>query len=166
MPPSTALGDWYVNFIQTLNHRLVHFVSDRSLLSVVIPVRTLKTALDRHLLALRELLEALHIMPAVVEAELAQMQDRAVAATRSRSVLASMRNLSLNARCILAASPGIDPLELSRELSQIPCGPLGMGIPADVAVALLLERHFGVARGFPGAQEVAQANLAGPRDAG
>ena len=48
-PPSTALGDWYVNFIHTRNHRLVHFLSDRALLSVIVPVKTLKTSLDRHI---------------------------------------------------------------------------------------------------------------------
>ena len=60
-PPSTALGDWYVNFIQTRRHRLAHFVSDRSLLSVVVPVKTLKTVLERHIISRHHLLGALGV---------------------------------------------------------------------------------------------------------
>jgi len=139
--PSTALGDWYVNFIHTRNHRLVHFVSDRSLLSVVVPVKTLKTALDRHIDALSELLGDAGVAPAIVQAEIAEMRERAVAATASRSILASMRDLALNARVALEQVPRISCLELSRELTQSPCGPLGMALPSEVAIALLLKRH-------------------------
>jgi hypothetical protein len=115
--PSTALGDWYVNFIHTRRHRLVHFVSDRSLLSVVVPVKPLKTALDRHLLSLRDLLGALGANPEIIQAELREMEQRAVAKTRSQSVLASMRDVALNARSSLERSPNISSAELSLELS-------------------------------------------------
>ena len=150
-PPSTALGDWYVNFINTRNHRLVHFVSDRSLLSVVVPVRTLKTALDRHLASLHDLLEALGVPPAIIQSELDEMRDRAVAKTQSRSVLASMRDLSLNARWILAQAPRASPLEISSQLAWVPCGPLAMAFPAEVATALLLKRHANPAESLRGA---------------
>jgi len=149
--PSTALGDWYVNFIHTRKHRLVHFVSDRSLLSVVVPVKTLKTALDRHVLSLRDLLGALGVKPTVIQAEMVEMEQRAVAKTSSRSVLASMRDLALNARWILERTPGISPAEVSLELSEIPCGPLGMRVPAEAAMALLLEHHSGRSDGLRGA---------------
>jgi len=140
-PPSTALGDWYVNFINLRNHRLVHFVSDRSLLSVVIRVTTLKTALDRHIAALHDLLADLGVPPAIVQAELGEMRQRAVAKTQSRSVLASMRDLALNVRWILADAPRATPLEISRELAQVPCGPLAVAFPAEAAISLLLNRH-------------------------
>jgi hypothetical protein len=130
-----------VNFIQTRRHRLVHFVSDRSLLSVVIPVRPLKTALDRHIDALHELLGELAVDSAAIRAELAEMDTRRVSKTRSQSVLASMRDLALNARSAIDQSPDVTCLELSRELSQIPCRPLLMALPADMARSLILERH-------------------------
>jgi hypothetical protein len=149
--PSTALGDWYVNFIHTRKHRLVHFVSDRSLLSVVVPVKTLKTALDRHVLSLGDLLGALGAKPTVIRAEMAEMEQRAVAKTRSRNVLASMRDLALSARWILERTPRINLAEVSLELSQIPCGPLGMRFPAEVAMALLLEHHTRGSEGLRGA---------------
>jgi hypothetical protein len=139
--PSTALGDWYVDFIHTRKHRLVHFVSDRSFFSVVLPVKTLKTALERHVLSLRDLLGALAVRHTIVQSEMAEMEQRAVGNARSQSVLASMHDLALNARSILERTPSISPAELSLELSQIPCGPLGTRLPAEAAMALLLERH-------------------------
>ena len=56
--PSTALGDWYANQLNVGSIRLVHFMSDRSLLSVILPFKTIKTVTERHLVALRDLLEA------------------------------------------------------------------------------------------------------------
>jgi hypothetical protein len=145
--PSTALGDWYVNFIHTRKHRLVHFVSDRSLLSVIVPVKTLKTALDRHVTSLNDLLATLGVNTTLIRRELSEMAEREVAKTRSRSVLASMRDLSLNARWILEQTPDITPSELSIELSQVPCGPLEIPIPAEATIALIKERHSGTAEG-------------------
>jgi hypothetical protein len=120
-------------------------VSDRSLLSVVVPVKTLKTALDRHIGALHDILHDLGVPPAIVQAELEEMRQRAVAKTQSRSVLASMRDLALNVRWILAEAPGATPLEISRELAEVPCGPLALVFPAAAAIALLLERHSNTA---------------------
>jgi len=140
-PPSTALGDWYVDFIHTRDHRLVHFVSDRSLLSVVVPVRTLKTALNRHLASLHDLLEQFGVHPAIIQAELDEMGERVVGKTRSQSVLASMRALAINARSILAKATRASPLEISYRLAEVPCGELAMALPSELAIRLLQKRH-------------------------
>jgi len=140
-PPSTALGDWYVDFINMRSHRLVHFLSDRSLLSVVVPVKTLKTALDRHIASLHDLLEHLAIPPAIIRAELDEMRERAVGKTQSPSVLASMRELAINVRRILAEAPRASALEISRELARVRSGPSPIAFPAEVAIGLLLKRH-------------------------
>jgi hypothetical protein len=139
--PTTALGDWYVNFIHMRRHRLVHFLSDRSLLSVLVPVKTLKTVLDRHVVELGELLYSMGLDASVVRAELAAMNNRSVAKTNSSSILGSMRDLSLNARWILEHTPTLSLTQVSLELSRVPCGPLGMAMPEEAAIELLLERH-------------------------
>jgi hypothetical protein len=63
-----------------------------------------------------------------------------MATTPSKSVLASMRDLAINARWILERSPGMSPADLSLELAQVPCGALGTRLPAEAAMALLGER--------------------------
>jgi hypothetical protein len=79
------------------------------------------------------------------------MQQRAVAKTQSKNVLASMRDLALNARWILERSPGISPAEPSLELAQVPCEPLGMRFPARAAMALLAQLHSATSEGVRGA---------------
>ncbi len=37
--PTTQLGDWYGNVLFIRHHRLMMFVSDRSLLPVIVPIR-------------------------------------------------------------------------------------------------------------------------------
>jgi hypothetical protein len=150
-PPTTALGDWYVNFINMRNHRLVHFVSDRSLLSVVVPVKTLKTALDRHIASLHDLLEGLGVPSCITKAELDEMRERAVAEIPSRSVPAAVGDLALSLRRLLVEEPHANPLEISRKLAQVPCGPLAMAFPAEVAIGLLQTRHSPPAEAVRGA---------------
>jgi hypothetical protein len=93
----------------------------------------------------------LGVPPAIIQSELDEMKDRAVAKTHSRSILASMRDLSLNARWILAQAPSASPLEVSSQLAMVPCGPLAMAFPAEEAIALLLKRHADSAEGLRGA---------------
>jgi len=139
--PSTALGDWYVDFIQTRKHRLVHFVSDRSLLSIVVPVRTLKTALARHVPSLRDLLAAMGVNQRMIDLEVAEMEQQAVAHAQSEMLLAPMRDLALHARHLLEGTPDMSLAQVSWELSQVPCARLDMRVPAEAAIALLVGRH-------------------------
>ena len=139
--PSTALGDWYANLLNVGNLRLVHFMSDRSLLSVVVPFKTIKTVVQRHLLAFNDLLETLDIDPWIIAAELSEMQGHSIGKTQSRSVLGSMRDLALNAWWLIERDPQASMLEIAYQLSGVLCGPLGMAYPREVAKALLLERY-------------------------
>jgi hypothetical protein len=139
--PTTALGAWYADFIHMRRYRLVHFVSERSLLSVVVPVKTLKTALDRHILALGNLLATMGVESNIIQHELEEMDQRVVAESQSPNLLASMGDLSLNARRILERTPSRSPEQLSLELSVVACRPLGMKTPAEVATGLLAERY-------------------------
>ena len=139
--PSTALGDWYANQLNVGSIRLVHFMSDRSLLSVIVPFKTIKTVTERHLVALRELLEALGLNPSSIDAELNEMHSHRIGKTQSRSALGSMRDLALNAWWIIESNPQTSMLEIAYQLAEVPCGPLGMAYPREVATALLVERH-------------------------
>ena len=53
---TTALGDWYANLLSIRRARLVLLVSDRSLLSVLVPARDWGNFTQRLRLALSDLL--------------------------------------------------------------------------------------------------------------
>lgn len=136
--PTTRLGDWYGNTFFPGQARYVIFVSELSLLSVVMPLRERKKLLLNFQSRLRELLTALSMTEDQIEAELRETETYAVAPTISRSILGSMNDLVLNADDYVQSHREPTLLELELMLAEIPCGPLDMAYPAEVAIGLLL----------------------------
>ena len=134
---STALGDWYANLLFTRRARLVLLVSDRSLLSVLFPVRDCVNFAPRFRSAVTDLLTSLGIAPVALATELREMNEVQFGRTISRSVLGSMNDLAYHARWLLGQRPSLRETDLALELSQIPCGPIGYRHPGEVAAELL-----------------------------
>ena len=65
------------------------------------------------------------------------MEQVRFARTASRSVLGSMIDLSYQTRWMLDARPGMTLDDVALELSRVPCGPIAMQYPRDVATAFL-----------------------------
>ena len=133
-----------MNLLRLGTRQFVLCTSERSLLSVVLPARGLKTVLSARLHdALSSLLADLGVAESVVKAELKEMQVSCIAATANRVVLGSMNDLAVHLEAALLQTPSL-PLEvLSRELSDVLCGPLGNRWPGVVAAELLQGSHGG-----------------------
>ena len=70
-PPTTALGDWYVNLVRFGRQQVVMATSERSLLTVLLPARDLRQSLVPNLQsAVQQLLTVLGIPPEAVSREL------------------------------------------------------------------------------------------------
>ena len=82
-----ALGHWYANVMTINNSILVHAISERSLLSVVLPGAPFKTLAARFPRALAEVLDALAVPRKEIARELTAMSPLAIAATANRQVL-------------------------------------------------------------------------------
>ena len=133
-PPTTALGDWYATILHTRPRHLVLCVSDASRLAVVLPSSPLGTLVPRFRRALRPLLQEIGISEAAIAREEAQMESLVFGPTRSRSVLGTMNDFvyQIEYDCDLYT-----PEEISLRLSEVPCGPLQMRYPREVAKELL-----------------------------
>ena len=136
---STVLGDWYGNLLFTRHSKLVLLVSERSLLSVPLPVRDCVNFVPRFRSAVGNVLAAVGVSAGPVAAELGEMENVEFARTISRSVLGSMNDLADQARWLLGERPDITVRDLALELSQVPCGPIGYRHPGEFAAALLQE---------------------------
>jgi hypothetical protein len=139
-PPTTALGDWYVNLVRFGRQQVVIATSERSLLTVLLPARDLRQSLVPNLQwAVQQLLTALGIPPETVHREIAEMQPAAFASAANRRVLGSMNDFTWQIGAYLSRTD--DALELARRLSDTPMSAVGSkaryGIPADVARELL-----------------------------
>lgn len=137
----TALGPWYANVLNVGNARLLHYMSSPSLLSVVIWQRERKTAEQRFVRALEQLLAELAVPQNFIQAELDLLSAFRFARATDRSVLGSMRDQAILARYHFDDS--ITPLELSLHLAMTPCGPLDYASPKKVAPQLLREKWSG-----------------------
>jgi hypothetical protein len=141
LPPSTtALGDWYANALYGRHYRLILCTSERSLLSVVLPSRDLKSLIPRFQQAVNDLLTRLGIPAEARERESKEMLDVCFGPTASRGVLGSMNDLAVQCRFRLEEDPHMNLSDLALQLSEVPCGPLKYRYPAEVAIELLQKK--------------------------
>src|SRR6266571_4365332 len=89
-PSDTALGDWYLNRLVVDRQPLLLLVSSRSLLSILIPARDVRTLPTRLPDVVRARLRRFGIPSPMVEAEVMAMAPIAIAKTTDRSVLGVM----------------------------------------------------------------------------
>ena len=120
---TTRLGDWYVNVL-FWKPQIALFVSEATLLPVLMPFAPATTLLDRFVSVLRAHLQAHGIGRSFTEPELAEMEPRRVAKTSSRSVLGVMNEFAYLAGVYARVDGGSDLLALSMRLAETPCGPL------------------------------------------
>ena len=143
-PPTTALGDWYVNLVRFGRQQVVMATSERSLLTVLLPARELRQNLVPNLQsAARQLITVLGIPREIVRREIAEMQPAAYASAVNRRVLGSMNEFAWQLGAYLDRTG--DALELALRLSETPMSAVGSknryGIPADVARELLAAHY-------------------------
>ena len=123
--PTTALGDWYVNLVYVGRSQFVLCTSDKSLLSVVLPARRLKSELTSRLReGVTQLLTDLNIPSRCIARELHEMSSSVISRTSSKSVLGSMNDFAFLLEVAVRQQPDITPRALSLELSGTPCQPL------------------------------------------
>lgn len=132
VPPTTRLGDWYVNILFSRPRHLLLCVSERTLLPVLVPARDLGTLALRLRQGLNEVLAALGIPPPVITAELLQMAAYAFGPTASRQVLGSMNDFAKMMAWRHEADQDFDLLDMALRLAESPCSPLGYTSPDRV----------------------------------
>jgi len=113
----------------------VLFVSDRSLLPVLIAAKPAETIVPRFVEALGAILRRLDVPADVVSAELANMAEVRIDRTSSRRILGSMTDFAWLLDSYL--TPGGSLEDAALRLAEAPCGPIGMQSPDDVAPRLL-----------------------------
>jgi hypothetical protein len=158
MPPTNALGNWYVNLIYVGRTQMVMATSERSLLTVLLPSAGLRNALVANLVDTTcRLLQEIGIDSDCATREVEAMQPALIARTESRSVLASMNDFSLSLDWYW--HDGLGPMEIMLRFAATPKSALmsegsPTGNPAEITRALL-----GVA-GKAGTRRNSRVNMA------
>ena len=135
--PSTVLGDWYANVLYLRRAHLVLCTNERSLLSVLVPLRDAAKLPVRLQEAAAGLFRRLGFPERAIHHELQAMAQVSIGRARNRSVLGSMNEIVFECRS-LAAHEGItDPKELQLRLTEMPMLSLACTFTREQAANLL-----------------------------
>ena len=137
--PNTRLGDWYGNVLFSGYHRLIIFVSEQSLLPVIMPLRERKQLLPSFRSRLSELLFHLDVSEKAVSLELANMEQALIARTSNRSVLGTMNQFIQDSKIYMQMHDEFNLIDLELWLAETPCGPKEYRYPDKLAPLLLSE---------------------------
>ena len=138
---TTRLGDWYGNILRIGRRQHPLFISERSRLPVVIPIRELKRLGTVFPDAVCERLSIVGVAAADIADERMRMSELAFGRTRNRSLLGTMNDFAFMAQSgdVRRAEPE-SPEELMRFLSQTPILPLDGASPIDLTLALFEDK--------------------------
>jgi uncharacterized protein DUF6933 len=136
--PSTStkrLGDWYANLLNVERKQLVICMSDRTLLSVLVPIRDPKRLRARVRDAVGRLLTQLGVPEDLVAAEIEGMDQMTIGKAVSLSRLASLQDFAQSAKFRARDDgPSVDLATLQMELAQTPSGALGYRFPSEATM--------------------------------
>ena len=137
---TTALGNWFSTVMFWRPH-VALFVSETTLLPVLVPFAPAVSLLERFPATLADVLCAHGVDRALISRELAQMRDSRLVKTTNRSVVGVMNEFAFLAE--VARDRSGELLSLSLQLAATPCGPLStrhvspdrelMALVADIA---------------------------------
>jgi len=133
---TTRLGDWYGNVLHMGRRHALIFISERSRLPVLIPIR------DAHRLrlvfpdAVCRLLGAVGVPAADVEHERSRMSEIAYGKTKNRSLLGTLNDMSFGARVHFITARDDSLEDIALRLAETPILPLDGACPIDLTRGL------------------------------
>ena len=133
---TTQLGDWYGNILQLGHRQHLLFISERSRLPVVLPIREMKQLGTLFREAVCERLAIVGVAAADIADERMRMSELGFGRTRNRSLLGTLNDFAFMAQSGDARRTEPEsPEELLRFLSQTPILPLDGASPIELTRA-------------------------------
>ena len=133
---TNRLGDWYGNILQIGRRQHLLFISERSRLPVVIPIREGKRLASVFPDAVCEVLGRVGVGAADIANERLRMSEIAFGRTRNRSLLGTLNDYAFMAQQGNAnRTEPESPEELMRFLAQTPILPLDGASPIELTRA-------------------------------
>lgn len=130
-----ALGPWYANTLNVGSRRMLHYMSGPSLLSVFIPLRERRTAEQRFISTLGDLLVELRVDERYIASEVELLTDTRYGRASDRSKLGSLLDQA-NLASFRIADDDVSIAELNFEIAHTPCEPI-RNFPDRLAPELL-----------------------------
>jgi hypothetical protein len=138
-PSTTALGDWYATILFSRAGHYVILVSERSMLTIVLEGRDLRSFEGRFLRMLAEEFGRLGIPEGAIERELQEAGNLVYGAAVNRTTVAYLNWVVKELKLMLPIHPEFTVHDWCRSLDERPFGTPGQ-FPEQVARALLVPR--------------------------
>jgi hypothetical protein len=133
---TTRLGDWYGNILQLGRRQHLLFISERSRLPVVIPIRESKRLASVFPDRVCNVLDLVGVAAADIADERSRMSEMAFGRTRNRSLLGTLNDFAFMAQVGNARRPEPETQDqLMRFLAQTPILPLDGASPIELTRA-------------------------------
>jgi hypothetical protein len=132
-----ALGHWYANIVTINGCPFVLAMSERSLLSVLLPGAPFVSLTERLPGALAQLLRALSVPESQISAELTAMQPIVIAATGNRQLLGCLNQFAFELSAHCESHPNASVLDRELWRSENISSAIGYNVPRDLCVELL-----------------------------
>jgi hypothetical protein len=137
---TNALGHWYANVVTFGRVPFVLAISERSLLSVVLPAAPFNSLTLRFPLALAHLLQALAVPESQVLREMTLMSPLAIAVTSSRQLLGCLNQFAFELAIHVEHEPHVSLLDRMLWLSENISSAIRYSEPRELARQLLNAR--------------------------
>lgn len=139
---TTLLGSWYATLLRW-RPAVALFVSERTLVPVLIPLAPARTLLRRLPAAVADVLAAHQVPRQLIDSEVAELDVALMAPTASRSLVGVMTEFGHLADAFRDDQVD-DLLGLAVRLAATPCSPLyGRHVSSDRELAALVEEQVG-----------------------
>lgn len=133
---TTRLGDWYGNIVRLGRRQVLMFISERSRLPVLIPIREASRLQSAFPDAACRMLSAVGLSAGDIEEERSRMSVITYGRTRSRSHLGTLNDFSWGAHLYFTKEPDVPLDKIARWLANTPIMPLKGACPVDLTRAL------------------------------
>jgi hypothetical protein len=136
-PSTNRLGPWCANSFNIGRIPMILLTNELSLLSVVIPLKGVRSFHARFLSTLEVLFHSVALSSKQIHAELEEMNDFQVTAHTNRKTLGSMNDFVFQVQVRLEQDRDGTLEQVAFDLSGIPCGPLKYGYPREAVLEIL-----------------------------
>ncbi|MBN2041114.1 MAG: hypothetical protein JW864_13810 [Spirochaetes bacterium] len=133
---TNLLGPWFANYFNISRKQYAIFTNERTVLSVVIPMKEISTLISRFIVELRRLLEAIGIPEQLINSELEQLKNIKFGRTNNRKLLGNMNDLTNGAYAWFGSPDNNDLLRLNLYLANYLVGPDPYRRPGEEAVKI------------------------------
>ena len=132
---TTRLGDWYGNILRMGRRHALIFISERSRLPVLIPIREANKLRVSFPEAACRMLAFVGVSASDIDEERSRMSAMAFGRTKSRSLLGTLNDFSFGARVHFVTSPEGSLEDVARWLARTPILPLKGASPIELTRA-------------------------------